>query len=622
MELKSITIKNYKSIKEITIPIESYGEGDNKSSTTVLVGLNESGKSSIVNAIEQIKTVLNHTTFSECLHKGTNENEYIEVIYSMELDDNANMDYQKAIGEIFNFRDSLAKKIKIKSIEYHVWINSSEKGYYFEIELNKYSDFYAQYDLSKTLESINDHLKIVPTNKEYTINAEFDSTYFSDEVKFKELLEKHLHEHMLNNIPDILIWSPKPEFIITNGIDMNQFKYDIDSSIPLKNIFFISGYNSAEKIQKVIDNIHNSPEKKAELIDLLSESITKYLNDAWPEHQINLKVNIDNGICYVHVEDKDTKYKFYNMSQRSDGFKQFISLLLTLSTSNSSKSLSNNIILLDEPETHLHPSGIKFMRDELLKIGKNNYVIIATHSHYMIDTTTPERHFIVSKEKMKTKIEQVDKNASMLDDQVLSKAFGISLFKELLPQNILIVEGGDDKIIISHCLKLLSPNYSCSIKSAGGASKVRNVLAVLANEQIGASALFDDDGDGRKEKNEILKDFRRTYTARNIHTLRDIVPELPKFCTIEDLLPNYFVKEFFEKEMKQDFNLPINETILDKIKTQCKTLKENKSQLDALKIKLSEEFINTFNTKKDIESNAPLMTEFVNNLIAKMQKSE
>ena len=85
------------------------------------------------------------------------------------------------------------------------------------------------------------------------------------------------------------------------------------------------------------------------------------------------------------------------------------------------------------------------MRDEILKIGKKNFVFVSTHSHYMIDTAIPERHFIVSKNQMKTEIKQIGEATSMNDDQVLANAFGLRLFKELLPQNILVVEGGDDK---------------------------------------------------------------------------------------------------------------------------------------------------------------------------------
>ena len=50
MELKKINILNYKSIKDVTLEINCYGN----SNTQILVGINESGKSSILEAINLI----------------------------------------------------------------------------------------------------------------------------------------------------------------------------------------------------------------------------------------------------------------------------------------------------------------------------------------------------------------------------------------------------------------------------------------------------------------------------------------------------------------------------------------------------------------------------------------
>jgi predicted ATP-dependent endonuclease of OLD family len=55
--------------------------------------------------------------------------------------------------------------------------------------------------------------------------------------------------------------------------------------------------------------------------------------------------------------------------------------------------------LIDEPEVHLHPSGIRWMLEELLEIGKNNYLFISTHSDFMLDKDTKERHFLLTKGK-------------------------------------------------------------------------------------------------------------------------------------------------------------------------------------------------------------------------------
>lgn len=128
------------------------------------------------------------------------------------------------------------------------------------------------------------------------------------------------------------------------------------------------------------------------------------------------------------VEDVGVKYDSKTTNQRSDGFRQFISFLLTISAENSTDQLSYSLLLLDEPETHLHPQAQEFLRNELIKITKNkedNIVIFATHSNYMIDKDHLERCFRVEKQgNKKTKLEQI-KGKDSSYSEVNYEVFGI-----------------------------------------------------------------------------------------------------------------------------------------------------------------------------------------------------
>ena len=53
------------------------------------------------------------------------------------------------------------------------------------------------------------------------------------------------------------------------------------------------------------------------------------------------------------------------MNSRSDGFKQFISFILSLSIETKKYDNNNRLILIDEPERHLHPSGIRDLGKDL-----------------------------------------------------------------------------------------------------------------------------------------------------------------------------------------------------------------------------------------------------------------
>ncbi|MDA0208487.1 MAG: AAA family ATPase [bacterium] len=55
-----------------------------------------------------------------------------------------------------------------------------------------------------------------------------------------------------------------------------------------------------------------------------------------------------------------------------DGFCQFISFLLTISAESATNQLSNSLLLLNEPETHLHPQAQEYLKDELIKITRND----------------------------------------------------------------------------------------------------------------------------------------------------------------------------------------------------------------------------------------------------------
>ena len=141
-------------------------------------------------------------------------------------------------------------------------------------------------------------------------------------------------------------------------------------------------------IKTDIERIQNNPSELHNLQSKLSDKVTAHIKSIWPNHPVKISFQIDNMQLSFLVEDEGVKYKSKTTNQRSDGFKQFISFLLTVSAESITKQLSRTLLLLDEPETHLHPQAQEYLREELIKITKNkdnNLVFFATHSSYMID---------------------------------------------------------------------------------------------------------------------------------------------------------------------------------------------------------------------------------------------
>ena len=633
MIIKSVNIKNFRSIRDVTIPIQSYGLGLNSSSATFLVGINESGKSAILDAMSLINEGFSEIDYQDnCFNGAQDDSEYIDIYTEIDFETKHLSFWKKQILEKTNLDEELVNKIELNGLIKNTYRDIDSFGITYQLNINDDLPFY-QYITVTTSKIINgktqnvesiERLSLINSIQE-TITKQNATNFLQDKQKL--LTKEKLESFIVNaikaildaNMPKILIWKSHPKYLINEVVDLIDFKDNTNISIPLKNIFHIYGKTKDEEIKSAIERALTSQAKCDELQDKMSEKVTKYINKIWKEHKIKIRISINSNNCAVHVEDKDKKFAYYKMNQRSDGFKQFISLILSLSVQNETNSLKNNLILIDEPEVHLHPSGVRYLREEILKIGQNNSVFVSTHSHYMVDTNTPERHWIVQKEKSETKISQISHESNIAEDNVIAAAFGLNLFKELLPQNIIIVEGEDDKNIISHSIKLLNNVFYYSIKPAGGASKAPGFARLLNEENINAFILLDSDKEGRDYKKKILDDQKDTYSNKNVFTLKEIVNIIPIDSTIEDLLPLDFVKNFFEREMNQAFILSDDKPVLHQLKNQCETLKSNKQKIDSLKMKLSVEFCKAYDTKDKIDK-IDRLEKLINSLITKIEQ--
>jgi hypothetical protein len=86
------------------------------------------------------------------------------------------------------------------------------------------------------------------------------------------------------------------------------------------------------------------------------------------------------------------------------------------------------ILLIEEPETHLHPPAQINLLEELVKITQNknnNILFFATHSNYLIDKVNLDRNYKVIKENnLKTSINKIEKKTSTYSE-VNYEIFGI-----------------------------------------------------------------------------------------------------------------------------------------------------------------------------------------------------
>jgi len=367
MELTSITIKNYRSIEELHIPIKKL---DDESRTFSLIGINEAGKSSILKAI--------------ALKDGLTDEKGEKLPYKKDFKDTS-----KPIEIIFEYTLDAEDEQDI---------------------------FMTLYESSPTDEN-NEHIGVDFNVKVIKIVVSFD--YTNPVISKKELVLdvpingdeesiKKISEYIFDCEHKTIFWTTEDRYIISRPIDIATFKDNpLGESIPLRNSFMLAGINTVD-IPQELEKMDDSGAREF-LRDELGKAVTNHIKKVWKEHPIKITFDISESQISFHVHDEGVNEKAKTADQRSDGFRQFISFLLTVSAENKSGALSDTILLLDEPETHLHPKAQENLLNDLIQITsekeRNNTAFFATHSNYMIDKKDLGRNMKIKKDNNKTKLE-------------------------------------------------------------------------------------------------------------------------------------------------------------------------------------------------------------------------
>ena len=640
MLLKNVKIQNYKSIEEIEFPIEKR----NDSYTTILLGKNESGKSNILEALSALEKYNEEEKIKFLnVRNQQNEPEIVSIFYSMEEENPEK--YRKEIAKEVKIDDEILSKITVDKAVKEIYIQDGEYIFGCEWQITYKSfptnnKFYLETKKDIPGKVVNGvqqppkqkiQYEIVYWNSIKELDEEIRATYLPlTREKMEEIITPLIEKYFNLNEISVSVWKSDPNYLIQDSISLKDFAEHTYKYPPLRNIFSLAGLESSDDINKKITEIAQSSNYRRKLQKQLSDKTTEYMNKKWPEHKISIDVEISDELnIHVKVQDKDNTDAYHNMEERSQGFKQFVSLLLSLSVDNNTGDLKNNLILIDEPEVHMHPSGIRYMMQELLEIGKNNYVFIATHSNFMIDRNTQERHFLTTKKSGKTKIKQILSTEDLNDDEVLQSAFGMNVVRDFVSNDKLLVEGASDKILLQKALNKIKPNNCIKITNGKG-DNLCAVASLSGYYEVYPIVVVDDDEQGKKIKREIIK-IGSDYSNETVFTLRELCGDLKDCGTIEDSLPIEYLKtktnEILSRnnidslEIKADvpfceqIKLHLQKNILDENLSK----KEKKDKVDHIILEIKTRISDDFDAKK-IEEKAPLLHKIATKILEKFSR--
>lgn len=527
-EIKKFTIRNYKGIEETSITLD-----DRTSSPIItLIGLNESGKTTILEALSYF--VSSDKLVSSLFGKNRAKNKTNEIIpinrrsafnSSIEIEAVVVLN-EKDISEISALANSYDLYIDLERISTPFTLT---KEMLFEDSVLTSSKDMWNADLWVRPKAGTEFIECMPEGEaeEFwlatmdTLHKNLPSlAYFPTflvDIPNKIYLQEHDNETAANRHYRSIFQS------IMEGIDEGL---DLDKHVSRR----INTYASSQSNTNWPANFITSPEKS--LIDAVfkkvSNLVTKEIIGGWKRvfskdssaKQMSITWSIDTSkgnIPYASfmVSDGESDYE---ISERSLGFRWFFSFLLF--TAFKGESNKPSILIFDEPAANLHAKAQAELLKSFEKIATNGTKIIySTHSHHMINPRWLGGAYIVENTALDpdegehfefsynpTKIKATKYKEFLSNYPSRSSYFQpvIESLDYIAPELIgnppyLLVEGISDYYALVTAQKISKINLNFKILPGVGSGASGPLISLMMGRGEHFLILLDDDAAGRKE---------------------------------------------------------------------------------------------------------------------------
>jgi predicted ATP-dependent endonuclease of OLD family len=529
MKINKFRIKNYKSI------VDS-GDCYFSDKLTILAGKNESGKSSVLEALEDfhqdktireeakpiegdgipevsISFIVPDTDVNDVFETvGSDKNVSKEVLitltkkfgvktYSLDGD-------SRKLLDLSNIIDVSKKQIQESIKKIDVFIKTSGTDIRFpKLDKQKLSDYKAEVVAFKTS---NPSLTDVATEVE-NIEKASDAFYAQEKlvVDFTaELVKSHLPYFILFSSFD----DEFPKSIPIASLATNEWAMDLEHVSDF-SIAKIASTNKQEQTRH-----ENS----------VNIDFTDKFKKFWTQDEIKLQIKADTQDVNFWIIEKDIPYY---PSQRSKGQQWYLSFYVKIVAK--LQEDKPNIILVDEPGLYLHAKAQKDLLQVLLAHTNDNPVVFSTHSPYLITEDNLENIRLIEKTDAGTKILGKIHAHPTSDRETLTPiltAIGLGVndsITNLDQKDNVVVEGPEDVFYLQAFKILEMKDLKTNFINGGGASNMGIVGTILEGWGANVAYLYDND-QGKKDgvKNlkawKVLPEVIKTVLKKDNTTIADV----------------------------------------------------------------------------------------------------
>jgi ABC-type cobalamin/Fe3+-siderophores transport system ATPase subunit len=507
MKYKRFVIKNYRAIVG---PIEI---DVHKSSLMPIIGINESGKTTILHAIFAFDFI------NDTLNEG-----------GRHLEDTANL-YQTASppSEIQAEVDLSKSELK----------NSIAKAWNKDGQLkNELGRIWRKRELP-------DHITITRNLKtrNYSIAPSLSATLASQDA---------IARQVISNLPYILYFDDFRDKIPERIEILDSEKDSTSGWLPIIERLFqetdpsYSVFNLPTMEERLRKSVLSRVERK------LNETLTREWQNFKLDERDALRISVDfqptqgepaqqqgggtvqpkpasiRNYIKLDVVEKDKLGfdHFFFVSDRSKGFYWFFNFVMKLEFN--PKLVHNQgsaIYLLDEPGSYLHSFAQRKLCQKIRGISERNWVAYCTHSHYLLDPEViPVNKVMVADKDSDGAISLIplteyrspksEKRSALQPvlDALQIKPIALDLISD---RTTIIAEGIYDYF----ALTLFSEGTGVSVLPSVGAESIKFFISLMIAWQVDFRALWDNDAEGQRRFAEASEYFDSEISRNNLRLL-------------------------------------------------------------------------------------------------------
>ena len=263
--------------------------------------------------------------------------------------------------------------------------------------LESIKDYFESYIDIQAIKIINNLQIFFEKEEKECIDKIGSEKYFYSTLKYFSLNDKkeNLNDSSYLVIKKNLSILPKIIYVPTeiNFQKMNTAsttlvqEYNFINIVNTNLIKDIPSYIATKMISAMLKN-------KNEKVGDVQKKVFNEINEIFENLSIDVKVeDISQDGRNITLFTNSSGDKF-DINELSSGEKQLFLRTLAIKMLNP----ENSIILIDEPELSLHPKWQQRIVDVYKKIGKNNQIIIATHSPHILGSVKKENIMLLDKD--------------------------------------------------------------------------------------------------------------------------------------------------------------------------------------------------------------------------------